>query len=207
VFPLNLNYYKLENNHIPDKGDRKRVVLFGDSRIEQWSPLPDIKNAQFINRGISGETTSQMIARYQQDVISLSPDIIVIQAGINDLVAAGLYPKKAKRISQSMMGNLIVMIEQGNNINALVILMSVVRPSNPPWYRQIVWSSDIEKLVNDVNMSIHQLQMKYSVKIMDADKILHNDSNVFAEQYAIDTLHFNRSAYDIMNMALIDIIE
>lgn len=207
VFPVNLKKYESANKNIPIKVSQKRLILFGDSRVSMWSPEPKIDRVQVINRGISGETTAQLIARYQQDVIELSPDVIVIQAGINDLVAAGVLPEKSELILKSIKRNLVTLVERGKASGAKVVLMTIIRPSDPPWYRRLVWSGSIVALVNKTNNFIRNLPKQYPVKILDIDNVLYREPEEFTELYATDTLHVNSAAYAAINMALIEFIE
>ena len=64
------------------------IVLFGDSRISQWNPLPALDNTVFIDAGIAGETTTEMRRRIQHDVLRHQPDVVIIQSGMNDLTAS-----------------------------------------------------------------------------------------------------------------------
>ena len=79
----NLARYQDENRSVglPEEGE-KRVVFMGDSITEEWSNLyPDYFNTNgYINRGIGGQTTPQMLIRFKPDVIDLEPDIVVILA-------------------------------------------------------------------------------------------------------------------------------
>ena len=65
-----------------------RVVFFEDSITDSWCLNEYFTGKDFVNRGISGQTTKQMPARFQQDVISLQPKVVVILAGTNDLARA-----------------------------------------------------------------------------------------------------------------------
>src|SRR6185503_3948470 len=68
----------------PARDGEQRVVLFGDSIIDNWSNPGYggfFPGKPYVNRGISGQTTSQMLVRFRADVIALSPQAVVIQAG------------------------------------------------------------------------------------------------------------------------------
>ena len=85
-----LKYYRLKNLELssPTKNE-KRVVFMGNSITEGWSTLqPEFfEGKPYINRGISGQTTPQMLIRFRQDVIDLQPILVLILAGINDIAA------------------------------------------------------------------------------------------------------------------------
>lgn len=84
----NLGRYKSANMKLkpPAKGEQ-RVVFMGNSITENWPNADSFfqKHTNYINRGISGQTTPQMLLRFRQDVIQLNPSAVVILAGINDI--------------------------------------------------------------------------------------------------------------------------
>jgi len=84
----NLEHFKGGNSSIMQEVNTgKRIVFMGNSITEGWSNFDSIffsKN-QFINRGIGGQTTPQMLLRFKQDVIDIKANIVIILAGINDI--------------------------------------------------------------------------------------------------------------------------
>src|SRR6266516_8146239 len=69
----------------PPAAGESRVVFFGDSITDIWNIAESFPGKPYINRGIGGQTTSQMLIRFRQDVINLQPKIVVILAGTNDI--------------------------------------------------------------------------------------------------------------------------
>ena len=93
-----LGYYKKLNPEIdlPSRNEN-RIVFMGNSITEGWGQLyPEyFSKKSFINRGISGQTTPQMLIRFRPDVIDLKPVIVIILAGIND-IAGNTGPSTVK---------------------------------------------------------------------------------------------------------------
>ncbi|MGA9849072.1 MAG: GDSL-type esterase/lipase family protein [Roseiarcus sp.] len=87
--------YADANRRLPPRGQKLRVVLIGDSRIARWPTSALDDRVEVINRGIGGETLAQMAHRYERDAIALKPDVIFIQSGGNDLVAATFTARAA----------------------------------------------------------------------------------------------------------------
>ncbi len=89
-----LRYYAEDDLALgpPKPGDPPRVVFFGDSITHNWGnkTYSDLfqRKKNYINRGIGGQTTAQMLLRYRQDVLSLQPKVVVLLGGINDLSSA-----------------------------------------------------------------------------------------------------------------------
>ena len=105
----NLFQYQDENRLVglPEKG-KQRVVFMGDSITEEWSNLyPGYFDTKgYINRGIGGQTTPQMLVRFKPDVIDLEPDIVVILAGTND-IAGNTGPSNVKMITDNIFSCLL----------------------------------------------------------------------------------------------------
>ncbi len=83
-----LNRYGSENTELkPPKPGQTRVVFLGDQITEHWGQGEEkfFPGTAYLNRGISGQTTPQMLVRFRQDVISLNPKVVVIQGGTNDV--------------------------------------------------------------------------------------------------------------------------
>ncbi|MGH9820701.1 MAG: GDSL-type esterase/lipase family protein, partial [Pyrinomonadaceae bacterium] len=108
----------------PSKGE-DRVVFMGDSITDIWKLNKSFPGKPYINRGISGQTTSQMLLRFRPDVIALKPKVVVILAGTNDL-SANTGPMTLDAIE----GNIASMTElaRANRIN--VVLSSVMPVSD-----------------------------------------------------------------------------
>ena len=89
--PNGLKRYADADSKMPPPSKLPRVVFLGDAITESWRLNEYFTGRDFINRGIPGQTTLQMIARFRQDVVSLNPKVVVVLAGAND-IAAGIAP-------------------------------------------------------------------------------------------------------------------
>jgi len=128
----NLTRYKEANiSLLKEKPSSSTIVLMGNSITEGWvRERPDFfkANTNLVGRGISGQTTSQMLLRFKQDVVHLKPKLVVLLCGIND-IAQNTGP-----ISQSeIMDNIISMCELAVANKIGVILSSVLPASDFPW--------------------------------------------------------------------------
>lgn len=97
-----LSKYKKDNHELKLKSNSgKRIVFMGDSITEGWSGIyPDFfQNKNYINRGISGQTTPQMLIRFRADVVDLNPSTVIILAGTND-IAENTGPSNVKMIDR-----------------------------------------------------------------------------------------------------------
>ncbi|MGO9336948.1 MAG: SGNH/GDSL hydrolase family protein [Terracidiphilus sp.] len=108
-----------------------RVVFMGDSITEGWrieGPDSYFPGKPYLNRGISGQTTPQMLVRFRQDVIALGPKVVVILAGIND-IAGNTGPETLQQIED----NLFSMAELAAANHIRVVLCSVMPAFDFPW--------------------------------------------------------------------------
>jgi lysophospholipase L1-like esterase len=109
----------------------KRVVFMGDSITQGWKiegPDGYFPGKPYINRGISGQTTPQMLVRFRQDVIDLKPAVVVILAGIND-IAGNTGPETLEEIE----GNLASMAQLAAANHIGVVMCSVLPAFDFPW--------------------------------------------------------------------------
>jgi lysophospholipase L1-like esterase len=108
-----------------------RVVFMGDSITEGWKiegPAGSFPGKPYINRGISGQTTPQMVLRFRQDVIALQPKVVVILAGTND-IAGNTGPMTLEQTED----NLASMADLATANHIRVVLCSVLPAFDYPW--------------------------------------------------------------------------
>ena len=102
--PNGLKRYADANSKLLPAGKTPRVVFLGDSITDAWRLNEYFTGRDFVNRGIGGQTTSQMLARFRQDVLALNPKLVVILAGTND-IADGIAAHQIED-NLAMMGDL-----------------------------------------------------------------------------------------------------
>ncbi len=112
----------------PPAAGETRVVFMGDSITEGWHLEESFPGKPYINRGISGQTTPQMLVRFRQDVIDLQPKVVVILAGTND-IAGNTGPETLEQIE----GNLASMAELATANHIKVVLCSILPAFDYPW--------------------------------------------------------------------------
>lgn len=127
----NLARFRAENARIgAPRASEQRVVFMGNSITEAWAPLfaTMFPNKPYIGRGISGQTTPQMLVRFRQDVVALAPAVVVILAGTND-IAGNTGPSSLEMIEDNIAS--MAEIAQTNGIR--VVLSSVLPVFDYPW--------------------------------------------------------------------------
>ena len=124
-------YHRANAELMQQPADPKRVVFLGDSITDFWKLAESFPGKPFVNRGIGGQTTPQMLVRMYPDVINLKPAAMILLAGTND-IARNTGPTTAEMIKQNMMA--ITELAQLHGIK--VILCSILPISDYPFLRQ-----------------------------------------------------------------------
>jgi lysophospholipase L1-like esterase len=124
-------YHQANQELKKQPGNPRRVVFLGDSITDFWKLDEYFPGKPFVNRGIGGQTTPQMLVRMYPDVIELQPGAMVLLAGIND-VASNTGPSTAEMIEQ----NIMAMTELAQHHGIKVILCSLLPVSDYPFLRQ-----------------------------------------------------------------------
>lgn len=122
--------YGSENAELPKpKAGETRVVFLGDEITERWSErnTPFFPGKPYINRGIKGQTTPQMLVRFRQDVIKLQPKVVVIQGGLNDI--ASLYEPITQQMTAENIAS-IVELAKANNIRVVLCSLTPINDTH-----------------------------------------------------------------------------
>ncbi|MGK7948699.1 MAG: SGNH/GDSL hydrolase family protein [Xenococcaceae cyanobacterium] len=204
--PLGIQRYSQNPQKQVNKENKNRVVLFGDSRIVEWRK-PDLEEWEFINRGIGGQTSAQVLLRFNQHVAILNPDIIVVQVCINDLRMLTQSLDTRQDIVNNCQQNITQIVDKAQKIGAKVILTTVfpLGEGNIPLKQRLFWPSlgQMKQDINQVNDYIRTLERE--VLILDADKLLTTQAEN-PSQYYRDLLHLNRQGYRLLNQKLESIL-
>lgn len=195
----NLKKYDSENKELSTTPTSKRIVFMGDSITEFWK----VNDSSFfdkskINRGISGQTTPQMLLRFPQDVISLKPEVVIILAGIND-IAENTGPIS----NEGILENIIAMSELAKANTIKVILCSVLPANRFNWNPKI----SPDNRVIELNKMIQSYADKNKILYIDYYSKMVDDENGLQKQYGEDGVHPNKEGYLVMKSIVNEAIE
>jgi len=187
-----LSKYKKENDTLkaPRKGEQ-RVVFLGSSIFEFWKQKdPDyFKNHSYIDRGISGQISPQLLLRFRQDVINLKPKAVIILAGSNDIAG-----NKGHVTNERILDNIKSMAELAKLHGIKVILCKYLPVYEYPWNKEI---EPAEKIV-----ALNELIVKYANQknftILDYWTPLVDDKKGQRAELTEDGVHPNLAGYKIM---------
>ncbi|MES2574499.1 MAG: SGNH/GDSL hydrolase family protein [Bacteroidota bacterium] len=187
-----LKKYQKENKLLSVlKTEEKRIVFMGDSITEFWSELsPEFFTGKpYINRGISGQTTPQMLIRFRADVINLKPSIVIILAGAND-IAGNTGPSTLKMITN----NIFSMVELAKSNQIKIILCSVLPAYDFPWK---TGSYPAEKITT-LNTLIKKYADDNKILYLDYYSVMVDEQKGLKTIYTDDGVHPNKSGYKAM---------
>ena len=184
-----LEKYVLANQQLlklPNNGNR--IVFIGDSITEFWQRYDSAFFTQnkYINRGISSQTSSQILERFQNDVFDLEPKWVIILAGIND-IAENNGPISIEDI----MNNIVSMVEKALKNNIEVVLCSILPASNFYWNPKI---KPIEK-IKQLNILIEAYCLTEKIKFVDYYTPMVDEYFGLDKKFTDDGVHPNLNGY------------
>ncbi len=189
----NLARYRDENATVapPARGE-DRVVFFGDSITEGWGKVKESRffpGKPYLNRGISGQTTPQMLVRFRQDVIALKPRVVVILAGIND-IAGNTGPMTLAQTED----NLRSMAELARANGIAVILSAVLPAYDFPWRPGMKPAGKVVEL----NVWLKDYAAKNNLTYLDYFTPMADDKQGLKAALTYDGIHPNAAGYAVM---------
>lgn len=189
--------YAANNSALARKGEKPRLVLIGDSRIAQWPAAAWPDTFEVINRGIGGETSAQLAQRFGADALALEADVILIQAGINDLVAASLMdPDQGREVARKTTETLRRIAGEASAAGRRVLIATIIAPARPDMFRLPVWDGSLADLVEGVNADLKSVPWPPGASLIDLSSVLvSGDKRTLDDEFRRDTLHLNATGY------------
>ena len=187
----NLKKYQKNNEKLIKISEPNRVVFMGNSITEGWKSLSPnfFLDNNYVNRGIGGETSTQMLLRFRSDVINLKPTAVVILAGIND-IAENQGPISIPDIAR----NIFFMSQLASENNIKVILCSVLPAYDFPW-RPGLNPKDKVLSLNDL---IQKHVQENSFEYVDYFSSMVDERKGLIKEYGNDEVHPNLEGYKVM---------
>ena len=186
----NLCRYNIQNSKIVYRGTRPDVVFLGDSITEIWARGDaSLFNDVSLNRGISGQTTGQMLLRFYQDVILLNPRMVHIMAGTNDIA-----PEATSASDIVIVNNIRAMIDIAK-ANGIRVIIASITPSKG-FYMQPDFDPSIR--IASINRKLVQLAAEQQVTYIDYFPELVDHAGDIKAELSNDGLHPNRNGYAVM---------
>jgi lysophospholipase L1-like esterase len=188
----NIKRYEDQNASVKQTAPGKnRVVYMGDSITDFWiaNDSTFFASNNYYDRGISGQTTGQMLVRFREDVINLKPAVVVILAGIND-IAENNGPSKLEDVA----GNIFSMAELAKANHIKVVISSVLPAAAFPWRPSI---NPVEK-VKALNEMLYNYAKANNIVYLDYFTKMADEKRGLPANYSKDGVHPTLAGYKVM---------
>ncbi len=194
------NRYHQSNLELMSReADPQRVVLMGNSITEFWMETHPqfFADNHLVSRGIGGQESYEMLARFRQDVLALSPRAVVINCGTND-IAENFCPYD----EDITMDNIKSMTELALHNGITVILSSVLPCDHFIWNRSV---RNVPQKIRSLNARIMKLAEQLSLPYIDYyNAMVYNEGGAINPAYSEDGVHPNSLGYSVMEPLLLD---
>lgn len=199
--PANLARYAEDNARIKTSGPQPDVVFMGNSITDAWPRVqPDFfSDGSFVGRGISGQVTAQMLARFQADVIDLKPMVVVILAGTND-IAQNQGPVTLEEIA----ANIFAMATLARDNGIAPVICSVLPAAEYPWRREI---TDVPTKVRALNAMLKEWAAANKCEWVDYFTPMADERGGLPANYAEDGIHPTAAGYARMTSIITPVID
>lgn len=181
-------YGRYERQNAALAGEPVEVVFMGNSITDNWIGAdPDFfaRNG-FVDRGISGQTTAEMLARFRRDVIDLNPKAVVILAGINDIAQNNGAIKL-----ENVFGNIVSMCDLARYNGIKVVLCSLLPCDRFSWRPEMDPAEEVRRL----NTMLERYAAEQKIPYVDYHRALDNGSGGMSEEFSQDGCHPVLSGY------------
>jgi lysophospholipase L1-like esterase len=168
-----------------------RVVFMGDSITEYWKLAhPDFFGETYIDRGISGQTTAQMLVRFRQDVIALKPTVVHILGGTNDIAGNG-----GPTTLDAIKSNITSMVDLAIANDIHVVLGSVPPAGLFPWRPSV---AEPAQHIVEINEWLRRFAREKNLIYVDYHEPLADERDAMKQTFSNDGVHPNRDGYSVM---------
>lgn len=194
------NRFKADNDRIKASGNYPNVVFMGNSITENWVYYHHnfFSDNNFCGRGISGQTSSQMLVRFTADVVELHPKTVVIMAGTNDVAHNDFYVEPEKVVE-----NIIAMCNLAKANGIVPIISSIPPCSEFPWRKEIL--NPGQTIVN-INKSLKEYAQNNDIVYVDYHAALADENLGLPKTLSDDGCHPNPDTYFTMESLVMEAI-
>ena len=191
----NFGRYSKQNDEIA--GHKVNAVFMGNSITDNWARLdPEFFSSHgFVGRGISGQTTSEMLVRFRRDVLDLEPEAIAILAGINDIAQNNGYISL-----ENTFGNIVSMCELAKAHRIKVIICSTLPCDRLSWRPEIKPAEQVKEL----NAMLKDYADRNRILFVDYWSVMANGNGGLDKEISGDGCHPNIDGYEIMEKTFLD---
>ena len=177
-----------------------KMVLFGDSITWNWERLDHqwLEEHGFVGRGISGQTTVQLLSRIRPDVIDLHPEYMALLIGTNDIARNNGYISV-----ENCFGNIVSLVELARANGIKPILCTLCPAGTIGWRKQL---GDPRPQIEQLNGLIKDYAAGHNIPLADYHSALRTPDGALDPAYALDSVHPNLAGYKVMEKVLLEAV-
>lgn len=197
VKAADLEHYKNQNKSV----DEGAIVFIGDSFTENWvQENPDFfLSNNYIGRGIGGQSSSQLLLRFRQDVLDLKPSVVIINVGTNDIA------ENIGHYSPQFTLDCIKSMAELADYNGIKVILSSVLPAGEFWWNPGV--SNVPKKIDALNMQIKAYADTKGFAYIDYNSSMRDENGALIKEYGTDGVHPSKVGYAIMEEVVKSVID
>lgn len=179
---------------------RPDIVLMGDSITENWARAEPamFQTGRIAGRGVSGQTSAQMLVRFRADVVALRPRVVHILAGTNDIAGnAGVSSPDAYK------NNIMTMVDLAR-ANGIQVILGAMPPAD-----RFFWQPTLRpaEKINELNAWLRAYAAEKQIAFIDYHAALADEAGGMRRELSVDGVHPNRDAYAIMDRLFLTVSE
>ena len=194
-----------ENISYEPSDNKNGIWLIGDLRIARWNTELFSSFGLFVNNlGIEGQTTSQTLLRLKFKLETDTPELVFLEAGINDLKIIGLNKKLVVSIKEGCYNNITAIIDLCQKKNVTIIVINIFPTGKIEFIRRFAWNSSVESAIVETNERLRLYCNSKNIPYFDAYHFLSGNGSRVERKYQDGFLHINKKAYVDLSKALID---
>ena len=193
-------FSRYESQNGPMK-TRPLAVLMGDSITDAWARMDGawLKDHNLVGRGISGQTTSEMLVRFPADVLGLNPEYVIILAGINDIARNNGFIRL-----QNIRNNIVSMVELSQMHGIKPVLCTLVPAHEIGWRKRL---GDPRPQIDSLNAMIREYAAVNGIPVVDYHTALKDSENALRAPLRKDAVHPNLAGYKVMEATLLSALD
>jgi lysophospholipase L1-like esterase len=166
---------------------------------------PTVPGYTVANRGIAWQTTAQILARAEADVVALHPDVVVLEAGVNDLKVVAEAPERRAEIVSDCEANIARIVDSCRRAGSTVVVASVFELGDISVVKRPFWSNDVAVAIREVNAFLETLA-RDRVFVLDTNAALDDGRGEVRRAYQLDYLHIDAEGYAALNQKLLPLV-
>ena len=186
--------------------DVPRIVFAGDSDVEHWDPLPEMKGCEIVARGLGGDRTGDLLLRLQRDVIDLKPAVAVVTIGGNDLEDLAVLPDREETLVTICERNIRTIVDRLRQKRIQVVLLTILPYGDVDAANVVTWSNATYGAVERVNAMIRTLAGP-GVVVVDGHAVLARADGHRKPAFSEEMIHLNGDGYRALDEALRPVLE